>query len=398
MVNETQHQRFEVFTVSRLNMIVPKLVPLFALLLASTSAAGAQQEALKGTKTQEPNPTITASIKSIFSSLSGHHSAADANSESACCYASCALGLCNDFYTPGPTAPPDAAHTITAAPSTITKEACCTARCDDGFCHDEKHFWPHGPFPMNDGCGDRDCPTLTSGQAWKTWWPSGCKARFCGAPTGKKLGTMTSIYPTNATEAHHGAKPTGESTVDPAEAFHTFEMAGQDQDTIPIILENNSGEPVTLLADIDLALTENYISSGMLHALGISSTSSRQLVSIAKPDQRVAAIGNQAFKVTPNAKITFDILTGPSSALKQFANVEFNVFDVATPPKGGSMPWEPELFLGVKFLRDADALRLSEDFAGNAALEGLPVLVRSMEGFKFPSLDDKHADRVKDEL
>lgn len=211
---------------------------------------------------------------------------------------------------------------------------------------------------------------------------------------------MTSIYPTNATGSHHEAKPTGGSTTDPAEAFHTFELAGQDQDTIPIIVENNSGEPVTLLADIDLALTENYISSGMLQALGISSKSSRQLVSIAKPDQRVAAIGNQALKVTPNAKITFDILAGPSSALRRFTNVKFNVFDVATTPKGGSMSWESELFLGVTFLRDADALRLSEEFSGNPALEGLPVLVRSMEGFKFPSLgtDDKQADRVKDEL
>ncbi|KIW99081.1 uncharacterized protein Z519_00744 [Cladophialophora bantiana CBS 173.52] len=164
---------------------------------------------------------------------------------------------------------------------------------------------------------------------------------------------------------------------DTAQRFHAAELAGRDQDTLPIIVENTAKEPITLLADIDLALAENYISSRMLSALGISPTAS-ELTPIAKKDRRPAALATPAFKVTPEAKITLNLLTQAETALKQFADVEFNVFDLPPISERGGVPWEPEAFLGVVSLREASALRLVDGFVGHAALEGLPVLVRNM--------------------
>ncbi|ETI19285.1 hypothetical protein G647_09117 [Cladophialophora carrionii CBS 160.54] len=143
---------------------------------------------------------------------------------------------------------------------------------------------------------------------------------------------------------------------------------------------------------------ENYISSGMLEALGVSHTSSqsRQLLAIAKPDQRIAALGIPAFRAIRHAN-------RPTDALKQFANVSFNVFGLPPPPQDGTVVWQSEVFLGVAFQRDAAALRLAEDFAGNPALEGVPVLASAMKGYEFnfdsgKLADGKREDRKKDEL
>jgi hypothetical protein len=166
-----------------------------------------------------------------------------------------------------------------------------------------------------------------------------------------------------------------------------------------------SEEPVTLLADIDLTLTENYISSGILKALGVSSTSPHphQVLAIAEADRRIAALGTPALKVTPHANVSLDFLAGPKDALKEFADVKFNVFDLPPPSKEGTVVWQPEVLLGVAFLRDAAALRLAEDFAGNSAFEGVPVLVRGMKGYEFSLApeklaDEKREERKKDEL
>lgn len=92
-----------------------------------------------------------------------------------------------------------------------------------------------------------------------------------------------------------------------------------------------------------------------------------------------------------------DLLTGPKDALKQFANVEFNIFDLPSPFKGHNVMWEAEVFLGVNFLRNAGALRLADGFAGNGALEGLSVLVREIKGYNFSSSAGEKGEGKKEE-
>ncbi|OAP61955.1 hypothetical protein AYL99_04158 [Fonsecaea erecta] len=395
-------------------MLLPVFLPLFALLLSSLANATEQpQKTLKPTKTQEPNPTITASVKSIFSSLSGDEGTTfDPKLATGCCGPTCALGLCNGIYPFDTTPPADAARTATASPASVT-ETCCSAGCPDGFCRGFerwKHWWPIA-------CVGRHCAVPT-GQRWAHWPPARphpgqfCVGRNCGPGSSQSDSIITSIFREADLGAIHDVKPTGTPSpnanvaesdlTDFTEQFHAAELAGQDQDTLPIIVENNAKEPVTLLADIDLALIENYISSGMLSALGIPSASSA-ISPIAKKDQRPAALGTPAFKVTPAAKITLSLLAGPQGALKQFPDIEFNVFDMPPVSERGGVPWEPEVFLGLDFLREASALRLVDEFAGHAALDGLPVLVRDIKGvFAVAGVDgdSKEASEAgkKDEL
>ncbi|OQV07247.1 hypothetical protein CLAIMM_11706 [Cladophialophora immunda] len=256
-------------------MLLPMFLPLIALLLSSPAHATEQQQKTVGlTKTQEPNPTITASVKSIFSSFSRDESLTfDPKSASGCCDPTCALGLCNGIYPFDTTSAPDPARTATAPPAIVT-EACCSAGCPDGYCRGFerwRHWWPIG-------CVGRDCAVPT-GQRWRHW-PAGhrpsfrCKGRDCPPGTGQSDSTIISIFQDADSGAIRGVKPTDTPSPnpqaaesDPTPQFHAAELAGQDQDTLPIIVENSAKEPVTLLADIDLALTENYISSGMLSAL-----------------------------------------------------------------------------------------------------------------------------------
>ena len=374
-------------------MIEARAFVLLPLLLASVSTAVApKQEALKNSQVQQPDPSVASSIKSIFSSLSAPPTSS--TSSNACCAPSCALGRCNDYFTPVVTAPPTAGHTVTASPAIVTS-SCCTAGCPDGACQRARFPWqPDRAFP-DDGCSDRGgCTSVHPISNGPLVLPGGCDGRYCDPPTGTKLGTFTSIYPTPSSVATpHQATPNGNIIPSPddegddgTEIFHAVELAGFDYDTTPIIVTNSTGAPVTLLANIELALTENYISTAMLTALGLPSKSSpHQLINIAKPKQRTANLDGGNLLVTLHAKINLDFLLGPSHALKHFANVEFNVFDLPDPSSsktGVTVEWQREVFLGVTFLRDALALRLAEGFAGNPAVEGVPVLVRNLKGYK----------------
>jgi len=259
------------------------------------------------------------------------------------------------------------------------------------------------------GCIGRGCLAPTGGINGPLMPPDGgeparCVGRSCSAPTGRTV-PLTTIFPTEPTGTWHASQSTGTPPPvptgpdSPAQIYHAAELTGNDQDTLPIIVEDNSNEPFTLLADIDLSLTENYISSGILAALELVKSS--RVVDIPKKNQRVAALGNPAFEVTSHARITLDLLTGPDNGLKQFADVEFNVFDLPVPAKGENTTWKAEVFLGMKFLRDAGALRLTDAFGGHGAVTGLPVLVRRMDGDELGSDQKEMVDdeaRAKDEL
>ncbi|OAG44714.1 hypothetical protein AYO21_01204 [Fonsecaea monophora] len=387
-------------------MLSPVFVSLLAVLLSWPTVAIEQKQKNIGlTKTQEPDPTITASVKSIFSSFSRDEDRTfDPKSASGCCNSTCALGLCNGIYPFDTTPPPDAARTATASPA-IATESCCSAGCPDGFCRGFerfRHWWPIG-------CVGRGCAVPT-GQRWNHLPPhlhpgSRCEGRDCSPGVHQSDSPITTIFADAVSGAVDAVKPTDTAASSPKAAnkeptlqFHSAELAGQDQDTLPIIVENNAKEPVTLLADIDLALTENYISSGMLSALGLSSTSSR-LSPIAKEDQRAAALGTPAFHVTPHAKISLNLLAGPKVALNQFADVAFNVFDLPSIHERAGVPWEPEVFLGVVFLREASALRLVDGFSGHPALKGLSVVVRDIPGTDTNSARNQSEQKpAKDEL
>jgi hypothetical protein len=158
--------------------------------------------------------------------------------------------------------------------------------------------------------------------------------------------------------------------------FHARELTGQNQDTLPMIVENGNHDPTTLIADIDLALTESYISGDMLSVLGLvdNTTKTGLTTSIPTKDRQQVALGIDGYLVTPTGRIELDILIGSVEALRHFRGVVFNVFEF--PETGGT--WQPEVFLGVDFLRRAGALRLAEGFAGNGVVEGVPVLVREV--------------------
>lgn len=157
--------------------------------------------------------------------------------------------------------------------------------------------------------------------------------------------------------------------------FHTSELAGMNQDVLPIVVESRSKAPVTLLADIDLALTENYMSSFFLEALNLSDSTTALPPST--PPQEPVRLGIDGYPVTPHSTITLTFLAGPPQALKTFQAVPFNVFDMPGVEvlKG---KWQPEVFLGVTFLRQAMALTLAQDFAGQGAVAGIPLLARDV--------------------
>ncbi|KAJ9644874.1 uncharacterized protein PV06_04459 [Exophiala oligosperma] len=52
--------------------------------------------------------------------------------------------------------------------------------------------------------------------------------------------------------------------------YHSSELAGTDQDTLPIIVRNAPGDPVTVLGDVFLSDMRNYMSSDLVGALGLS--------------------------------------------------------------------------------------------------------------------------------
>lgn len=155
--------------------------------------------------------------------------------------------------------------------------------------------------------------------------------------------------------------------------FHTGELAGQNQDVLPVVVETRSKDPVTLLADVDLALTENYISSFFVAALNLTSSTTPLPKT---PGQQPVALGIDAFLVTPHSSIALTLLAGPTQALKTYPDVRFNVFDLPVDQLKGK--WEPEVFLGVTFLRQARALALATDFAAQGAVPGVPLLARDV--------------------
>lgn len=161
---------------------------------------------------------------------------------------------------------------------------------------------------------------------------------------------------------------------DMVQVFHDDELVGNNQDTLPILVQDGSGEPISLIANIDLDVTENYMSQAMLTKLGLSSTTP---VPTSAQHNVLLGQGNNTLRFTAQWKTSLNLLAGPSTRLKQFANVEFHVFELPPSPATGD-DWEPELFLGMAFLRAAGALTLSADFSGQGVVDGVPVLVRDM--------------------
>lgn len=60
-------------------------------------------------------------------------------------------------------------------------------------------------------------------------------------------------------------------------------------------------------------------------------------------------------------------------------------------PPDQTSTFTPELYLGVTLLRRAGALRLADTFAGQGAVDGVPVLLRLLEVTPAPvvGLDDE---------
>lgn len=389
------------------------LIPTIALILcAALCVQAADQAALQeGAKL---DPEATASIKSIFNSFSSPHIKPEP--VTACCGEGCAIGLCNGRPADGidkPTARIAASEATTTAASSL-ESACCSRSCPDGHCRLDDTVPTYTPdgvsgvFPGRPGLPSPFFPGRPNSSC-----PGGC-GRECGisCPCVCARVILTSVYfdpearsttttitgsarPTTtatamaeaANEAKAAAKDAEaeESVADAAGSsaeldfeltayFHTTELAGLNQDVIPIVVETASKDPVTLLADIDLALMENYISSFFVQSLNL--TSSLTAIPKTKPPQETVALGIDGYLARPHSTIKLNLLAGPSQTLKKFQDVPFNVFDLPLNQLKGK--WEPELFLGVTFLRKAGALTLTKDFAGQAAVSGIPLFARDV--------------------
>lgn len=233
---------------------------------------------------------------------------------------------------------------------------CCDHTCSDGLCRFESLV----PTPQPDQGG----PTQDLRATIST---------NCGQPGGCQQ-EMTIIFPVPTapggipiTEAKPTAAPQRPNdSTDVTEKYYARDLAGQNQDSLPIIVEDSQQDPLTLLATLDLALTENYIASSVIHALGLSS----KLTPIPAKSQHQVALGVDAVLVRPNYHITINLLAGSEN--RRFPGVVFSVFD---PPHIHDDPVEPDVLLGVNFLRQAQALTLVKEYIGKGALEGLPVLV-----------------------
>ncbi|KEF54408.1 uncharacterized protein A1O9_09574 [Exophiala aquamarina CBS 119918] len=414
------------------------LISTIALVLsAALSAQATGQAALQeGVKL---DPKATASIQSIFKSFTNPHIAPEA--VTACCGEGCAIGLCNGRPADSvdkPTARVAASDVTTTAVLRLDR-ACCSRSCPDGHCRLDDTvptYTPGGmrgsfpgrpggrpglPAPFFPGRPDSDCPG-DCGRECGISCPCVCARKIFTSVHIDPAATSTtttitgSVRATAAAEANDAkaaaakdaeaeesvATAAGSSTELDFELtayFHTTELAGLNQDVIPVVVETASKDPVTLLADIDLALMENYISSFFIQSLNLTSA----LTAIPKttPRQEAVALGIDGYLASPHSTIKLDLLAGPSQKLKKFHDVSFKVFDLPFDQLKGK--WEPELFLGVTFLRQASALTLTKDFAGQAAVGGIPLLARDVvvsdagwDGAAVAGKEGNHA--VKDEL
>lgn len=368
------------------------------------------------------DPKATSSIKSIFDSFSppsGGNARLKPDAVTACCGEGCPIGLCNgraaDSFKPstGAAAAGTATTPTAAADSSLrvldfapTATACCSRSCPDGHCRLNDAvptYTPGGvsgsfpgrpgrpglPDPLFPGRPDSGCPG-GCGRECGISCPCVCaKMVMTSISVAQEVATTTTTTITGSPAATAKESPVKAAAKDAEAAgagksseqldyeltayFHTTELAGLNQDVIPVVVETQSKDPVTLLADIDLALMENYISSFFVQSLNLSSS----LTALPKkPAQPAVALGVDGFLVTPHSTIKLNLLAGPAKALKKFPDVAFNVFDLPVAELKGK--WEPELFLGVTFLRQARALTLTKDFAGQGAVPGVPVLARDV--------------------
>ncbi|KAI1609915.1 hypothetical protein EDD36DRAFT_59867 [Exophiala viscosa] len=359
------------------------LLSLVLFWICLTDAQAQQPLSPKGTT----NPSSTDSIKSIFSSFNDQGSLSyTLAAPTRCCDASCALGFCNGFTIPAPIA--------AGSPSQLT------AASAPGITAFRGHHPAGRPgIPIPDVCsGSSVNPCVCDPM---------CRIRtttFMSAYP-KHHATPTATTIPDSTSSIAEPKP---SEYDLVQAFHANDFSGSNQDTLPIIVQDSVRNPVSLIADIDLDVLDNYISTALIDKLGLFSS----IVTLPTSQQKVVTLGeaNNTFTVTPHATLMLNFLAGQTDALKKFADVDFNVFDLsdAKATAGGSANTsKPELFLGVRFLRAIGALSLTPEFAGNGVVDGVPVLVRDMSFVDDQGRDidvernlivKKRVEDVKDEL
>ncbi|KAK5046417.1 hypothetical protein LTR84_008220 [Exophiala bonariae] len=402
------------------------------ILAAALHARAADQAAAKGGG-GNLDPKSTASIKSIFSSFETTHPSGNARIKpeavTACCGEGCAIGLCNGrVANSNPTLAAFNEGTQVRLDLAPTATACCSRSCPDGHCrqHDAVPVYHPGgvqggfpgrpgrpglPGPLfpgrpesscHGGCG-RECgiacpcvcariiaTSITVDRASLT-------ATTTTTITGKAPSTATTQGSAPVVKEADSASGSQQLDFELTAYFHTSELAGQNQDVLPIVVETQAKEPVTLLADIDLALSENYMSSFFVAALNLSSATTPLPATGEQAQQQPVALGVDAFLVTPYASLALTLLAGPTDALKTYPDVRFNVFDLPVDDLRGK--WEPEVFLGVTFLRQARALALAKDFAGQGAVAGVPLLARDVVVSDAAGAGAGAAERVvRDEL
>jgi len=381
------------------------------------------------------DPKATTSLKSIFNSFTS--APIKLQPVTACCGDGCAIGLCNG--RPASAGKPTAKIAASEATATVAfslDSACCARSCPDGHCRLDDTvpiYTPAGvgnfpggrpggrpglPAPHFPGRPDSVCPgdcgrecglscPCVCARAILTSVPFDPAARSTTTTitgTARATATATATAEAEAEAEAVAEKPVAAAAGSTADLdfelttfFHTTELAGQNQDVLPIVVETASNDPVTLLADIDLALMENYISSFFIKSLNL--TSSLTAIPETTPPQDAVALGVDGYLATPHSIIKLNLLAGPAQKLKRFQDVLFNVYDLPEDALKGK--WEPELFLGVTFLRRASALTLTKDFAGQAAVSGIPLLARDVvvsdAGWDAAVAGTKDRD-VKDEL
>ena len=272
-----------------------------------------------------------------------------------------------------------------AAPATATEEAAssitASASLDDAVPKQEK--FPHGSAGelltnICAGCGTCYPCDFARIATWVEFNPHPTASREEAPVTANDSAPPASATANLAKKGGEEAEPTiylAQEIVD--------SINGRNQDVLPIILQNGGTDSTiagalgaakkelrTILATVDLKLSENYITRRLLKHLD------RLGDVVAYPkglEESVAVISQDLDRVKINATVVLDLVAGAQDddTRRLFRNVRFSVFgaeddDVVHADIG-------EVILGSKLLREMNAVTIFPGFKDEVQ-EGVKIL------------------------
>ena len=289
-----------------------------------------------------------------------------------------------------------------AAPTAATEEAAfsitASASLDDAVPKLAK--FPHGPAGelLTDicaGCGTCYPCDFARIATWVEFSPHPTARQEESPATATESAAASKSTATAANVAKEGGEEP-EPTIYLAQEI-VDSINGRNQDVLPIILQNGGTDSAiagalgageeelrTVLANVDLKLSENYITRRLLKHLGRLG----DVVPYPKGlEAAVAVVSRDLDQVNINATVVVDLVAGArdDDTRRLFRNVRFSVFgreddDVVNADVG-------EVILGSKLLREMNAVTIFSGFKDQVQ-EGIKILEKVHYGnFGAPPQD-----------